>query len=86
MLVDREVIRTGEDSREEATELEMEAGAEAVGIFGTNLGTWDMAWFCDLTVGCGPSVTSPSLADPCAVSETTSASLASLDCPEVPFR
>lgn len=79
------MIRIGEDSREEATELEMDAGAEAVGMFGTSLGTWDMAWFCDLTVGCD-SITSPSLADRCAVSEAASAFLASLDCPEVPFR
>lgn len=82
----REVFRTGEDSREETTELEMDAGAEAVGRLGTSLGTWDMAWVWALTVAGDASVTSPSLADRCAGSEAASASLSSLDDPEVPFR
>lgn len=73
----REVIRTGEDSREEATELDMDAGAETVGELGSSLGTWDMAGFDDLTVDCNMSATSASLVGRCAVFE--SACLALLD-------
>lgn len=82
----REVIRTGEDSREEATELEMDAGAEAVGGFGTSLGTWDMAGFEDLTVGCDSSGTPASLARGSVGFEAASTSVAVLEWPSVPFR
>lgn len=82
----REETRTGDVSREEATELEVDAGAEAVRGFGISLGTWDMAWAWDLTVGGGSSIMSPSLADPFVGSEAVSASLEPLDRPEAPFR
>lgn len=84
-LTGREVVRTGEDSREETAELEVEAGVDEAEGLGGSLGIWDMAWDWDLTAE--RSVVSPSLAARCAAaSGAGSASLAGLDRPEAPFR